>query len=159
MIFALMSQFPAFAEYGWMLGCVGQIGYIRIPEAQTGIHDGDFVNMNGTNYRIKKNAFIFQSKGLPLVNSEVTLNVDIDMVESREIPDVVKHYDMESLDLIYNKADKTATTPDYSKEHGITLGCGFRIRILGYQSFPVKGGDALFALIQVITDEKISPKE
>lgn len=159
MIFAFMSQFPAFAGYGWMLGCKGEIGFIRIPQAQTWTDNDDFVKLNGTKYHVEKNAFVFQNTGLPLVNSEAVLNVDIDLVESSEIPEVVKQYKMKSLDLIFNDVKKTATTPDYSGKYGVTLGCGFRVRILGYQSFPVDGGDALFALIQVITDEKIPPKE
>ena len=131
LVLALVAWPPfAFAERCRMVGCEGNIGYVLIPHPQ---------------YR---GAAIFRQKGLPTVNSLVTVNGNLSVLDPSTIPND-KYIEQLKSDVL--AASKKGVSLD---TWGSILESGATARVLGYTTFPQLGPSAseLFMLIQVIKE-------
>jgi len=157
-----MATIPARAEYCWMSGCEGRVGYIYVPEPQLWLkrkgtlHDvdpnGDYGDRAG--YKITDAYWLFTKPGLPKVDEEVTLDVYTPLLYLREIAELKETLYEPSI--FFNDEAHTVEIhcTYYSDDTTSPMAPGTRLRILGYQMIgaPVLDFKALFAFVRVVKD-------
>lgn len=148
------------AEYSWMVGAVGETGYIFVPKSQQYSNAEAKVNMNGTNYQLDISDRLFKQTGLPLLNSVVELNTNADMLCMEQIYDKkrIERYAQDAFGSYeYNQEMKTATVKSYQQDDGfLILRPTALVRIIGYQNFYDKErpqlGELLFVHVVIERD-------
>ena len=147
--FSVGTLFPqkGSAEKCWMVGCVGMIGYVYIPATQVWpfLIDTPFCSE-------ASKFFPFQTKGLPDVNSTVTINGALLLSEGY----IEKHPD--DFPLVYIDVTHMPCHAELqpSDLQGMEMKGGAKVRILGYRSFVNSANlyaDLMFALVQIVTDD------
>jgi len=153
---------PAKAEYCWMTGCEGDVGYIYVPEPQLWLKrkgtlhavdpNGDYGDR--ADYKIVDADWLFTEPGLPKVDAEVTLGVYTPLLYLREIAELKETLYRPSI--IFNDEAHTVRISGtyYSSDTALRMAPGTRLRILGYQMIgaPVLDFKALFAFVRVVKD-------
>ena len=133
-----VGSHSAQAEYCWMVGCVGLIGYIYLPVRDT--YPGDVV----------MSCSPFGSKGLPDVNSVVAIDAGMTFVYAvRQIESEIKNFPRVS------PSSTMAECQGKPAPLGMELRQGERVKILGYRTFPADPiwvNDLPFALVMVLQD-------
>jgi hypothetical protein len=132
----IVGSHCAKAEYCWMVGCGGLIGYTYLPVRDT--YPGDVV----------MSCSPFGSKSLPDVNSEVAIEAGMTFVYSvRQIENDIKNFPRMSTQSTMAECEgRPAPT-------GMELRQGERVKILGYRTFsadPQWVNDLPFALVMVL---------
>jgi hypothetical protein len=157
----IIASMPTSAEWCHMVGCAGAFGYIYVPRSQIRTAPisanqkmWDTISpVNSTKrYPIDDRKRLFVEKGLPPVNSIVTLNVNaavspILFTDNQEIIDELKQSP-------YIFKDEVATIRVYTMPGPNRLRQGSRLLILGYQGTGEKFGDELsvIAFVRIIDD-------
>jgi len=141
------------AEYSWMVGAVGDTGYIFVPQSQQRSNTDANIKMNGTNYKLDRSNQLFKQNGLPLVNSVVELNTTADMLSINQIyeKERIENYAQDAFGSYeYNQKKKTATVISYQQDDGfLILRPTALVRILGFQNFYDKERPQLGGLLFV----------
>ena len=155
MITLLLCSGPVRAEYCWMAGCAGDIGYIYIPKSQ--IDTGkftDYIPVNGEKYSIDNSTRLLKDRGLPVVGSVVELNVYSELFSFSDIENEKIKTEIKNNPYIYDKKNHLATIYEYkfSDQLGNQMRPGARVRILGFWGDCLGIFSNLFALVMVEKD-------
>jgi hypothetical protein len=158
----LLIGSDAWPEYCWMVGCAGNVGFIRIPAGQIDKAKSKSIVVKNKKYTIDAENLLFKTPGIPKINSIVSLNQqtciaskwnnDVRDIDEKVLNEFIKYFDMESQDYILDNGKMIAKIKVYDDYGGI-MGRGSKIKILKYIKHKVKDGDAMFAFIQVVSDE------
>ncbi|MGD9637821.1 MAG: hypothetical protein AB7U85_02025 [Alphaproteobacteria bacterium] len=157
--FCLFTGSIARAEYCWMIGCEGAVGYVFLTEPQQWSEPKTSVVFNGKEYKIfnPEDTFLFTKPGLPKIGEEVELNVGTPIYEEDEIierSDMFKKFKsgLNENPEEYGPSDDICFDwpSDYDGEY--PMAGGTILKILGYKTFSFDNEDFLFAKVKIIKD-------
>lgn len=152
----------AWAEYCWMAGCEGILGYIRVPVGQTDRARSQRVTINNESYTIDDSTLLFETPGLPEINETVVLNSSSSLasnwsptspIELQEACAYATDNHMKAVDYELDSTSRVAKLHEYWDDFGSGLmRKGAEVKVLGYATCEIDGEDANFALVKVVKD-------
>lgn len=150
------------AEYCDMVGCAGNIGYIRIPAGQIDRAQSQTIKINNKTYTIDDSTLLFNKPGLPEPSETVVLNRRSSLasnwnpkspIDLKAACGYAIDNSMKAIDYEINDSTKIAKLHQYWDDFGGGLmSQGSVIKILKYATCKIDGTDAHFALVEVIKD-------
>jgi hypothetical protein len=143
------------AERCWMVGCVGDIGYLYIPGSQITVTAGmTGVSVNAVHYKLDSSDRLLTDYGLPQIGSSVTLNTLSILFPFAETSAPEVQQEIKKPAYLYEKDTQTARLYRYSfdENRGSPMARGARLKVLGYWGDALSGSSKLFALVMVESD-------
>lgn len=152
--FIFMHPTTAIAEYCWMIGCAGNVGYVYIPGSQIALKAGVIsTTFNGEPYRLDPSARLFREYGLPDVGSIVTLKSRSALLPYASLSNASLSLEVQKFAYDFDKASHTASLHQYDlQDFGNPMRQGARLKILSYLGDGNGGSSNLFALVSVVSD-------
>ncbi|WP_207483885.1 hypothetical protein [Arenibaculum pallidiluteum] len=150
----IMIPANAIAEYCWMIGCVGRVGYVFLPSTQfVSDWNTERASISYTDCEAPNRWHVFEEPGLPLVNSTVTLAWDMTpLLGADEIP--LSEEQLRQSPLYLDPVTRECRERDVRFEGAYPMQKGAKLRILGYTAVgPDPALSNVYALVQVLTDE------
>lgn len=153
---SLMTPSQAIAEYCWVIGCEGKMGWIAINPNQGAQKGTELILVFGPTYQYDPSGNVFQTHGLPDVNSiAITQKHGTPLLKPKEKEELnaitPEGYRLEEDGVIDEKAKtwKDKPFPRNGYDYAFPMADGTKVKILGYD-FTDKGH--LFALVVVTED-------
>jgi len=169
LFFTLLTS-NAKAEYCWMIGCEGRVGYVFIPDVQLWEKNKEYVTLeDGKEYKINNiiPRAIFKTNGLPKIGDIVELSTTTPLYDDDEIKDkinIFKKYKSGIEDVskgyfnsMYNHLLISYNSVDTDYAY-YPMDADTKLKILGYKTFKHGGflglfaDKYLFAEVEVIED-------
>ncbi|MGD9637822.1 MAG: hypothetical protein AB7U85_02030 [Alphaproteobacteria bacterium] len=157
--FCLFTGSSVRAEYCWMIGCEGAVGYVFLTEPQQWSEPKTSVVFNGKEYKISSpdDVFLFTKPGLPKIDEEVELNIGTPIYEEDEIierSDMFKKFKSGLKEPYIGVEDvwKISLTWPSDYDGDYPMAGGTILKILGYKTFSFDNEDFLFAKVKIIKD-------
>jgi hypothetical protein len=152
--FGSFWSLPAQAEYCWMIGCAGDVGYVYVPGSQLGLKAGvTSTNLNGEEYRLDSSGRLFREYGLPDVGSIVTLKNESALLPYESLSNTSLEHEIRKFSYVFDMENRTASLYVYKLgDFGNPMRPGARLKILSYLGDGSGGNSNLFALVSVVSD-------
>ncbi len=169
LFFTLLTS-NAKAEYCWMIGCEGRVGYVFIPDTQLWDKDKEYITLeDGKEYKIDTitDRPVFKTNGLPKVGEIVELSITTALYSKEEIKkniNILKKYEKGIAEFSKGYFNQTykhlviyyESLSLYSDNYPMDKDT--KLKILGYKTFKHGGflglfaDKYLFAEVEVIED-------
>ncbi len=159
---SLLFAEEAYPEACWMVGCEGNVGFIRIPAGQIERKVSNMIWNNGIKYTFDDKTLLFKKPGLPKVNSIVKVNTmtsissewngDVRIIDYKKAERIVKEFGLKTKDYIFDDNAMVAKSMQYEGWGG-WIGKGSKIQILSYITCKASDGEVTLAFVKIISDE------
>ncbi|PRC91724.1 hypothetical protein [Solimicrobium silvestre] len=145
------------AEYCWMIGCIGNVGYVYIPASQMIVKaDTTEMDFNGAKYKLDQSNKLLKEFGLPSVGTTVELNINATLLAKDEIDSssVLQEIKQPWFNLDKEQLKVQLHNYDFSENFlgGGLMRSGARFKVLGYVGDYFYGHSRLFALVYIESD-------
>lgn len=155
------------AEPCWMIGCVGRVGYVFMPDDMYRLAGKTHYYMDGQECTPPPHADPFGENVLPDVNSVQTIVLDnAPLIEADEINSHLGSFTPVSIVRDSSSGKCQAVRKSPRDVQGDPMKAGAKVKVLGYQTFVsqrsetgsagavTRHGQLLFALVLVQTDTR-----
>lgn len=151
----LLLPISAYAQRCWLVGCVGNMGYIYVPDSQIALDESTrFVTVNSVRYQLDLSGKLLRGYGLPAIGSVVTLNVATVLLPYKRIDDPSVQKETGRWPYDYDTQNNTASLYQYKLDEtlGNAMRSGATLQVLSYFGDRAWGYSHLFALVMVKSD-------
>lgn len=157
-LFFLIST-NAIAEDCSAIGCTGSVGYVFLSEAQYRNNQSE-ISLNGIKYKVTDSDRIFIEKGLPDINSVVTVNTSYyELFGVYDIKDDLKYISKKLVnwkDEEFDDKNKIVNLNAFQGSIGNRLTQGTKLKILGYRMvkefIPETYFNHIIVLVKVVSE-------